>query len=431
MVAMTLSLCLIPRPEPEPETVISAPEPVVTPVPSPVVSPTPESSPSPSPESTPEASPEPSVLIPEPQVTFQPSQLEVPAYQSTPGVTAECNYVDATGAYKFLLCCNERDVYSLTAEYAPSFTMADSRTELIPSKLVIYRQDGTRVGAEFLDKVTEIGISAHPLDGGSTAQVAEGISTRVDAQLGALILEADIVMNTDCRTNAIHWTLGMENGVTLIMQQEITIYSSGMMEYFPESTPMETAEDLQALLDKIAADPLTISVIYLPPVTYTEPLVIRGGNVQLYGSQDGEHLATFQGGLTVQGQQNSVYLDSLSFPGNGGTGLRCETAVRMGLCTFTGWDVAVEAVDGGFACIRDSVLEFNTVALRLDTEHCHDIDGGLLNNIFRHNGTAIDAVTLPPEPKVLLRDSSFFGNQMDLSGSESGFISTEGANFLG
>ena len=159
--------------------------------------------------------------------------------------------------------------------------------------------------------------------------------------------------------------------------------------------------------------------------------MIRDGNVQLYGSQDGEHQAAFQGGLTVKGQQNSVYLDYLSFPGSGGTGLRCETAVRMGLCTFTGWDVAVEAVDGGFASVRDSLLENNEVALRLDTTSCHDINYGLNGNFFRFNGCAIEAVRLPSNIRLTLRDSSFLGNRMDLSGSESGFISTEGANFLG
>ena len=73
-----------------------------------------------------------------------------------------------------------------------------------------------------------------------------------------------------CGTNDILWTLNLKSGETLQLSQTITVREQKLVAFRPEDTPMDTLEDLQALMTYIdtEVDVDTAVQVYLPARVY-------------------------------------------------------------------------------------------------------------------------------------------------------------------
>ena len=100
----------------------------------------------------------------------------------------------------------------------------------------------------------------------------------------------------------------MKNGDTIRLHQELIFEPVETLDFYPEDYPMDTIEDLRALVDRIEAEvPLpTVVNLYLPPVWYEEGLTLDGRPINLYGSVDEQNKRTaFLGPVAVTPENGS------------------------------------------------------------------------------------------------------------------------------
>lgn len=89
-------------------------------------------------------------------------------------------------------------------------------------------------------------------------------------------------------TAELVWTFAMKNGDTITLRQTYEVTPIPVYDYYPEDHPMDTAEELQALIDSISGqvEDLAVVNLHLPPVTYEGGVTIQDWNLNLYGSTD-------------------------------------------------------------------------------------------------------------------------------------------------
>lgn len=240
-----------------------------------------------------------------------------------------------------------------------------------------------------------------------------------------------------CRDNDIRWTLRMKNGDTVTVQQRISYRLKKEVEYHWEDIPMSTAEQLQTLLDDIAAtasDGEAVCV-YLSAASYDAPIHI-GSRLTMVGHEAG---TAFLDTLTIdtvesgQWAEPDTELRMLNFSGTGGTGLEARAPVSLWACRFTGWDVAAQAVNGGWIfCQEDTCFDRNDVALRLNSDYSISCGSNINGTSFTRNGVALQLERIPSERMgLLLGYCSFYGNETDIENPRDyavEFLSTSGVS---
>lgn len=187
---------------------------------------------------------------------------------------------------------------------------------------------------------------------------------------------------------------------------------------------MNTAAELQALLDDIAAAASAEEAVsvYLPAVNYDAPIRISS-RLTMTGHEAG---TTFLDTLTIDTMEDSEWTDPdtvlrmLNFSGNGGTGLEAHAPVFLWKCRFTGWDVAAQALDGGWIfCQEDVRFDRNAVALRLNSNFSISCGANINNTSFTRNGVALQLERIPGERMGLILDyCTFYGNGTDIENPE-------------
>lgn len=220
-----------------------------------------------------------------------------------------------------------------------------------------------------------------------------------------------------CRDNDILWTLRMKNGDEVTLQQRISYRLQTEVEYHWEDTPMNTAEQLQTLLDDIAATASNGEAVcvYLPAVSYDAPIHI-GSRLTMVGHEAGTaFLDTLMIDTVESGEwdEPDTELRMLSFSGKGGTGLEARAPVSLWECRFTGWDVAAQAVNGGWIfCQEGTGFDQNAVALRLNSNFSDSCGSNINSTSFTRNGVALQLERIPGERMGLMLDCcTFYGNE--------------------
>ena len=239
------------------------------------------------------------------------------------------------------------------------------------------------------------------------------------------MLYQEMTGTSACADNEIVWTLRMKNGDVVTVRQGVTFGTKTVVEYHWEDTPMNTAAELQALLDDItaAAKAEEAVYLYLPAVTYDAPVSVDSP-MTLVGHQEG---TTFSATLTANATEQDdwtepvVKLRSLTFSGAGGTGANACGPVYLRGCRFTGWDVAAQALDGGWIFCREDVrFDRNAVALRLNSNFSISCGANINNTSFTRNGVALQLERIPGERMGLMLDyCTFYGNGTDIENPES------------
>lgn len=320
-------------------------------------------------------------------------------------------YEDSDGTYTLLLAYNPSQIIQETAMGQMTVSLPVNDRSMLPSLLGVL-QDGEPVDeAVFFEKVSRCTVSLS--DGTDALEFTEPAYS--DDFIPALRVSHLTFYGTS-GTNEVIWTLEMKNGDRIVLRQILTIEPLYSQTYSPENTPLDTMEDLQALLARIDTElpPDTVVDIYLPPVTYEGTLNISTRAVNLYGGSDGEHQTTFTGQVNVQTDKPSVVtLSELRFEGSGGTGLYATASVFASHCVFTGWDVAAEAADGGMVCVAACDFTGNGVGLRYNTRY-HTSFSNSVSGAFSENGIGVQFLRLSGNITIYFTNAEFSGNDVDI-----------------
>lgn len=220
-----------------------------------------------------------------------------------------------------------------------------------------------------------------------------------------------------CTHNEIVWTLRMKNGDVLTLTQTIELLPQEVRTYSTADTPLDTAEQLQALLDRLAeeynAD--TSITVELPDVTYDAPVSV-GCAVTLKGSG-----TTFAAPVTVTPLSDTerchayVRFSEVSFEGDGsGTGVTARAPTYLENCRVTGWAVGGEAVTGGWLYLRGSHVADCGVGIRYNSAYSSSYTYFADKMTFVQNGTALELLCMPPDGYIELQGCRFHGNGTDV-----------------
>lgn len=158
-----------------------------------------------------------------------------------------------------------------------------------------------------------------------------------------------------CTHNEVVWTLYMKNGDEIQLTMTVEFEEQTTLYFGQQDAPLETAQELQALLDRLAQeyDADTSITVELPDVTYDAPVSV-GCAVTLKGSG-----TTFASPVTVTPLSDTerchayVRFSEVSFEGDGGgTGVTARAPTYLENCRVTGWDVGALAVNGGWVYLH-------------------------------------------------------------------------------
>lgn len=343
---------------------------------------------------------------------------------------AECLYQADGVTYHLLLTFGSKDwIPRAQAEYS---VVGEGEEKTTSSQLCVYREEGRETcREEFLSLVEHCAAEAVP---GADARAMDCGTVEEDRSSPYAILGAEIGYRPGDGENDIRWTLTMRNGDTIRMTHRFTAGERPVLVYRPENTPLETAEELQALLDEIAEtvdDGLTDVRIYLPAVTYDRPIIMERG-CSLLGSGEGEARTTFSQGIRVRAGSFRLLFRDLRFADVPGTALDSDQALSLERCEFLRCGTAARGWENGWIGASGCTFEDNRLGLVLACRSGDYPSCEYLSNRFTGNGVAFRIQQIPEGNwQLILEDSVFQGNGVDIDNIAGCRLDSSRAEFLG
>lgn len=326
---------------------------------------------------------------------------------------ASVTYADKDGAYELLASFVSSDLANHVPEEKRTISLSADESSCLPALLGVF-QDGELADPEsFFAKVESCTLEAFPNENGAF-EISEPV---YDTVFSPAARECDVIFTGASGTNELAWTLQMKNGDTIRLRQTFEVIPLVHQAFTPEDAPLNTMEDLRALLERIntevPAD--TIVDIYLPAVTYTGNLTMASRAVNLYGCNDGSGRTVFAGSLSVRTDSPSlVTLCDLDFVGNGGTGLSSTASAQIFGCSFSGWDIGAAVQDGGMIGVENCIFRNNGIGFRYDTANYSFFKTGFPDCTFEGNGTGLQFARLPGTMALDFAFTVFSGNEIDI-----------------
>lgn len=220
-----------------------------------------------------------------------------------------------------------------------------------------------------------------------------------------------------CTHNEVVWTLRMKSGDVLHLTMTVEFEEQTTLYFGRQDAPLETAQELQALLDRLAEeyDADTSITVELPDVTYDAPVSV-GCAVTLKGSG-----TAFAAPVTVMPLSDTerchayVRFSEVNFEGDGsGTGVTARAPTYLENCRVTGWDVGALAVNGGWVYLHGGYIGGNGVGARYDSAYSNSYTYTIRRIDFLNNTTALELLCLPPNSYAALDDCRFRSNGTDV-----------------
>ena len=352
--------------------------------------------------------------------------------------TAEVIYTDSDGSYQLLLNYFS-DRFQPMTDYSEEVEEGTASSK--PSRLFINHVDtGVNAKEAFLRKVEDITVEL--LQGGDSSEpwqcsepmVYNGLNSEVYS-LAPDAAGVSILTYTDRSGGMeLRWTLRMKNGDTIRLYQRIELGVVPTRHFYPEDVPMDTMEDLQALVDEVN-DTITSDIIvyiHLPAVTYEGSLVLAERSMNLVGSEgpDGSR-TTFTGTLQATAQKGYIcQLRDLDFVGDGeGVGVSASARINFTGCRFAGWRTGVLCYGNSWVNLKDCIFEDNTVGFHFNSVSDNPNDHMYSGNLFRGNETAVLLERVPGEQALYFDSTRFSRNSADIDNRCGHEVSIAGAIF--
>ena len=346
-------------------------------------------------------------------VFFLPRLLHLPKTYDTSA--PELNYSDRNGQYLLYLTWPvSRSALSEPTESA-CLQLPQGEGSAIPSLLYVRDPDtGENLSDDFLQKVVHSYVRSEAHDGSGQMNVSSPIRNE---SLPDAALAADIEYRTEDGTNDIVWTLEMLNGDRIILRHSLTVDVLPHVTYSSKEVPLDTVDDLRALLNAIAADDMNKTVtVYLPAVNFEGDLTFADRGLELVGTSENGRQTTIHGHLTFTSREVQFpVLRNIVIDGHEGVGITSSTALQLYQCSLTGWDTGVLASEGAWVGIHDSLFEANRIGFRFDSSGSSMADAEYDGNRFLNNETAVSLLRVPRSLKLSFPKTLFSGNGTDIS----------------
>ncbi|USF26872.1 hypothetical protein N510_001805 [Firmicutes bacterium ASF500] len=328
---------------------------------------------------------------------------------------AEVIYTDSDGSYQLLLN-HFGDRFQPMADYAEE--VEEGTTSNKPSRLFInHMETGVNAKEVFLRKVEAINVEL--LRGGDSPepwQYTQPQITEYDPEAAS----RSILTYTDRSGDMeLRWNIRMKNGDTIRLYQRMALGVVPTRHFYPEDVPMNTTEELQALVDEINETVTSDVIVYihLPAVTYEGSLLLEERSMNLIGSEnpDGSR-TTFTGTLQATAQKGYICkFQSLSFTGDGeGVGVSASARINFSDCQFAGWRTGVLCYGNSWVNIKNSVFEDNTVGFHFNSTSNNRSDHMYSGNLFQRNGTAVLLESVPGDQALYFEGTRFSRNGVDI-----------------
>lgn len=150
-------------------------------------------------------------------------------------------------------------------------------------KFYVTDADGVKARGSFLDKLASCSLETVPQNGAKAVEATQPAPT---GDYPAAALVSDLHYDAACGANDLLWTLEMKHGDTIRLRQRLYMNEILVVTYTAVDAPMNTMEELNALLARIEReeDSRVIVALELPPVTYTSELHLESRAYALRGS---------------------------------------------------------------------------------------------------------------------------------------------------
>ena len=300
----------------------------------------------------------------------------------------EITYTDSDGSYQILLNDSLPDRYSPKPQIELDAGGEDSYR--FPCCLYVnHKATGTDAGEEFLTKVTSAQVQIEqPDDSPSPVVCSEPVPMDFNKE-AALISLIDYSRDSYSPVRIL-WTLSMKNGDTIELGMELAIRATNTYDYDSTNCDMSDSQSLQALIDRLAEETKEEDIVnlYLPPVTYEEPVVLHSRSFNLIGSQSEEGRTTFTSGIQLRDSPYWIsYISDIDFIGDGtGVAISAACTVWAKNCRFEGWKTALLGFGNMWVNATDCTFENNGIGLHWNSTDVTATDSHYTGNIFRGNG---------------------------------------------
>lgn len=334
--------------------------------------------------------------------------------------TAEAFYDMKGQTYQICIAWSDTPAVPSSDRYASAPVDFNGR---YPSLLYINRADsGASAADEFLPQVESITAEFVRPGSGEDMRISCTPPARETDYVpdAASITYVDFCLWNDGDFEAqLLFTVNMKNGDTIRVRQTQHFRSVKTYTYTTEDTPMNTMEELQALLEEIgrtAEEDAEID-IHLPPVTYDGELVLNRLAVNLYGSLDqtGRHTTFTSPVYLTYGGSAISYFEGIDFIGDGGeTGISALSRLHLTNCRFSGWDTAVFCSDTAWVNADQCIFSDNGVGLHISNACPNISDDRFEGNTFRENQTAVLLERMGVDLPLNFPGTLFTGNGTDI-----------------
>ena len=248
----------------------------------------------------------------------------------------------------------------------------------------------------------------------------------------AMVCSLDFTGNSE--EPQIVWTVEMKNGDTIRVRQNIHITRIITHEYHWQDYPMDTIEELQALLDKTAKEtnPSDLVYLYLPPVTYEGDLKLSR-SYEFYGCTDEGADRTVLNGSVTMGDGNYYWINyfyDMDFVGDGtDIGIAAPAKTWAISCTFTGYKTGLMTHGEAWVNVTECTFTDNQVGFHFNSTGQSASDDRFLDNTFTNNGTAVLLENVPTDLTLYFDGTVFSGNGADIDNRCGHSVDTSNAVF--
>ena len=214
----------------------------------------------------------------------------------------------------------------------------------------------------------------------------------------------------------LRWTIEMKNGDLIHLYQTMQSIPKEVYRFTPEDAPMNTVEEVQALLDsldEIAEGGRNTVEIHLPPVTYDGGITIPW-YIDLYGAEEGGR-TVFTGPVRMVSPNTGIsWIYDIDFVGSGnGVGFSTSTRTFLQRCRFSGWRTGV-LVQDTWVSTFDCTFEENEIGLHFNNDTGISIDSRYTRDVFRNNVTAVLLERVATGESLCFPEVVFSGNGTDI-----------------
>ncbi len=214
----------------------------------------------------------------------------------------------------------------------------------------------------------------------------------------------------------LRWTIEMKNGDLIHLYQTMQSIPKEVYRFTPEDAPMNTVEEVQALLDsldEIAEGGRNTVEIHLPPVTYDGGITIPW-YIDLYGAEEGGR-TVFTGPVRMVSPNTGIsWIYDIDFVGSGnGVGFSTSTRTFLQRCRFSGWRTGV-LVQDTWVSTFDCTFEENEIGLHFNHDSGNPMDSRYMGDVFRNNGTAVLLERVSTKESLSFPEAVFSGNGTDI-----------------